>query len=177
MKKILSAIAIVIMALPAAAQKEKKVSTYFELIYQQTIYDKTSGNNPWCAGLGLQTLLNAGGRFRPLIDLSAFTYLQDDKVLRVDENDNPLPDVRSIVNIFAGISYQPSLKNCFSIAGGPSFLTGETLLGIKSAFIFYFPDSKKWKGQISYTNVFNRGIEGSKGNFGSLSFAIGLRLF
>jgi hypothetical protein len=177
MKKIISAFAIIISTLPAAAQKEKKVSTYLELIYQHTIYDKTINNNPWGAGLGIQTLIKPGGKFSPLLDLSAFAYLQDDKVARMDENDNALPDVRSMINLFAGMAYKPSSNNYFSIAGGPSFLTDQTLFGIKSAFAFYFSPSKKWKGQISYTNVFNRGIEGSEGSFGSVSFAIGLRLF
>jgi hypothetical protein len=49
-------------------------------------------------------------------------------------------------------------------------------LGIKPSLGFYFDRYQKWTGKFSYINVFNRDVE-TKEDFGSVSFAIGLKLF
>jgi hypothetical protein len=177
MKKIILAIGISIIMLPAAAQSKRKVSTWIELLYHHTIYDLTRANNPWGTGLGLQTFVNTSEKWKLMADLSAFIYLEDDKVMRLDENDNEMPDVRSMANLFAGISFHPSSACYLTLVGGPSFVGGQTLFGIKPGFGFYFSPKQRWKGQISFVNVFGRSTEFSKSSFGSASFSIGLRLF
>ena len=63
-----------------------------------------------------------------------------------------------------------------SVVAGPSFISGQTLLGIKPSFGFYFTKTQRWTGKVSYINVFNR-TRIAKEDFGSLSLAIGLKLF
>ena len=81
-----------------------------------------------------------------------------------------------MINLFAGSSFHPTQNIYFSFVVGPSFISGQTLLGIKPTFGFYFSKTKKWTGKISYINVFNR-TKINNEDFGSLSFAIGLKLF
>lgn len=160
-------------------QTQRKASTFLLAQYNSTLYDYTKGNNPWGIGLGLQTFLNNKTKFKPTIELTGDIYLEDDKVLRSNpdgtfpENGN---DVRGMVNLFAGSSFHPTQNIYFSFVAGPSFISGQTLLGIKPTFGFYFSKTHKWTGKISYINVFNR-TKIINEDFGSLSFAIGLKLF
>ena len=147
--------------------------------YNKTIYDWTKGNNPWGIGFGLQTFLNTKTKFKPTIELTGDIYLEDDKVLRLNpEGSVPTNynDVRGMVNLFVGTSYNPTQDIYVSFVAGPSFINGQTLLGIKPSFGFYFSKSQKWTGKISYINIFNRD-KPTKKDFGSLSLAIGLKLF
>ena len=147
--------------------------------YNKTLYDYTIGNNPWGIGLGLQTFLNNKTMFKPTIEFTGDIYLEDDKVLRSNpdgsfpQNDN---DVRGMINLFVGSSFHPTKNIYLSLLGGPSFIGGQTLLGIKPSFGFYFSKTQKWTGKVSYINVFNR-TQTTKEDFGSLSLAIGLKLF
>jgi len=72
--------------------------------------------------------------------------------------------------------FHPTQNIYLSLVGGPSFISGKTLLGIKPSFGFYFSKTQRWTEKVSYINVFNR-TNVSKEDFGSLSFAIGLKLF
>ena len=81
-----------------------------------------------------------------------------------------------MVNLFVGTSFNPTPNTYLSLVGGPSFISGRTMLGIKPSFGFYFSKSQKWTGKISYINIFNRD-KATKEDFGSVSFAIGLKLF
>lgn len=157
-------------------QKQKKVSTYLLTQYNKTIYDQTIGNNPWSIGLGLQAFVNIKSKFKATIELTGDAYLENDKVLRLDSTGSPLNNVRGMVNLFFGSSYNPTKSIYVSVVAGPSFVGGQTLLGIKPSIGFYFPKSQRWTGKFSYINVFNRG-KANKENFGSLSLAIGLKLF
>jgi hypothetical protein len=160
-------------------QTQRKVSTYLLTQYNSTLYDYTKGNNPWGIGFGLQAFLNNKTQFKPTIELSGDIYLEDDKVLRSNP-DGTFPvngnDVRGMVNLFAGSSFHPTQNIYFSFVAGPSFISGQTLLGIKPAFGFYFSKNHNWTGKVSYINIFNR-TKATKEDFGSLSFAIGLKLF
>jgi hypothetical protein len=100
----------------------------------------------------------------------------DDKVGRVRANDILIDDVPAMVNLFIGSSFQPAQNFYLSFLGGPSFIGERTLLGIKPSLGFYFDRNQKWTGKFSYINIFNRDIE-TKEDFGSVSFAIGLKLF
>jgi len=160
-------------------QTQRKASTFLLTQYNVTLYDYTKGNNPWGIGLGLQTFLNNKTKVKPTIELTGDIYLEDDKVLRSNpdgtfpENGN---DGRGMVNLFAGSSFHPTQNIYFAFVAGPSFISGQTLLGIKPTFGFYFSKTQKWTGKISYINVFNR-TKIINEDFGSLSFAIGLKLF
>jgi hypothetical protein len=160
-------------------QNQRNLSTYLFTQYNKSLYDRTIGNNPWAVGLGLQTFLNNKTKFKPTIELTGDIYLEDDKVLRLNP-DGSIPtnsnDVRGMVNLFAGSSFHPNQSVYFSIVAGPSFINGQTRLGIKPSFGFYFSDSQRWIGKISYINIFNRDKLTNE-DFGSLSLAIGLKLF
>ena len=157
-------------------QTQRKVSTYLLIHYDVTRYDYTLNNNPWGIGLGCQTFFNNKSKFKPTAELTGDIYLEDDKVLKlnldgsVSRKDN---SVRSMVNLFVGSSFQPTQNVYLSIVAGPSFISGQTLLDIKPSVGFYF---KKWTGKVSYVNIYNR-TEVAKEDFGSLSLAIGLRIF
>ena len=157
-------------------QTQKKVITYLSIQYNKTIYDRTIGNNPWGIGLGLQTFFNNKTKFKPTIELTGDIYLEDDKVFRTDPIGTEIADVRGMVNLFAGTSFHPTPTIYLSFLTGPSFVGGQTLLGIKPSFGFYFSESKKWTGKISYINIFNRDKTTNE-DFGSLSLAIGFKLF
>ena len=160
-------------------QSSKTITTYLLTQYNKTVHDRTAGNNPWGIGLGIQSFYNNSTRFKPTIEITGDIYLEDDKVLRLDPDGtipNSYNDVRGMINIFAGTSFQVTKGTYVSFLAGPGFISGQTLLGIKPSFGFYFSASKKWTGKISYINIFDRD-KITKQDFGSISFAIGLRLF
>jgi hypothetical protein len=80
-----------------------------------------------------------------------------------------------MVNLFAGSSFHPSRTIYFSVLAGPSFISGQTFLGLKPSIGFYFSKKQRWTGKISYINVFNR-TKITNQDFGSISVAIGVKL-
>jgi hypothetical protein len=179
MKKIIATLLFFFILTLSFGQTQRKVTTYLLTQYNRTIYDRTSGNNPWGIGLGLQTFFNNKTKFKPAIELTGDIYLEDDKVLRLNP-DGTMPttsnDVRGMVNLFFGSSFYPARNIYLSLVAGPSFISGQTLLGIKSSFGFCFSKNQHWTGKISYINVFNRYMT-TKEDFGSVSLAIGFKLF
>lgn len=179
MKKVITTFLICFILTQTFGQTQRKVSTYLLTQYNNTIYDRTKGNNPWGVGLGLQTFFNNKTKFKPTIELTGDVYLMDDKVLRLNP-DGSVPvnynDVRGMVNLFVGTSFNPTRNIYISFVAGPSFIGGQTIFGIKPSFGCYFTKSQKWKGKISYINIYNRD-KTTKEDFGSLSLAIGLQLF
>lgn len=161
------------------AQNGRKISTYLLAQYNKTIYDRTIGNNPWGAGLGLQLLFNAPSDFKPVIEVTADTYLEDDKLLRLNP-DGSVPenynDVRGMVTLFAGASFFPTKNMYLSLVGGPAFIGKNILWGIKPSIGFYFSGKHEWTGKLSFINVFDR-YKITKEDFGTISFSIGRKLF
>ncbi|MGE5106902.1 MAG: hypothetical protein ACM3H8_05130 [Sphingobacteriales bacterium] len=160
-------------------QAQRKASTYLFTEYNHTLYDYTIGNNPWGAGLGFQTFLNNKTKFKPTLELTGDIYLEDNKVLKLNP-DGSIPQkdntVDGMINLFAGSSFHPTENIYLSFVAGPSFISGQTLLGIKPSFGIYFSKTQRWTGKLSYINVFNR-TSVAKEDFGSLSLSIGLKLF
>lgn len=160
------------------AQTQRTISAYLLTQNNLTVYDYTLGNNPWGIGLGLQTFFNNSTRFKPTIEITGDVYLPSDKVLRLNP-DGTIPtsdnSVCGMVNVFAGTSFHPTKSVYLSFVAGPSFIN-KAALGIKPSFGFYFSKSQKWTGKVSYINVFDR-YKATKDDFGSLSVAIGLKLF
>jgi len=176
MQKILIILLACFILTDSFGQTQTKVSTFLLTQYNKTLYDRTKGNNPWGVGLGLQTFLKNKTKFTPTIELTGNIYLEDDKVFRTNSDGIEINEVRGMINLFAGASFNPTQDIYFSFVAGPSFISGQTLLGIKPSFGFYFSKSQKWTGKISYINVFNRDKK-TEEDFGSLSFAVGLKLF
>ena len=174
MKKFLI-LPFLLLCIQIFAQIPKKISTYLFAQYTQTTYDITLNNNPWGAGLGVQAFYNNKTKFKPCIEITGDVFLQDDKVLRIINGIAP-EAVRGMVNIFTGSSFHPVEKVYLAFLAGPAFINSKTYLGIKPSFGFYFSKNKRWTAKASYTNIFNRDRE-SKTDFGSVSFAIGLKLF
>ena len=157
-------------------QPQRKVSSYLNGQYNKTIYDRSVGNNPWGMGLGLQVFLNNNSNLKPTIDFTADAYLEDDKVFRTNSDGSEIVDVGSMVNVFVGVSFQPTKIIYLSLVTGPSFISGQTLLGLKPSFGFYFSQNQRWTGKISYINIFNRD-KTTKEDFGTISFSLGVKLF
>lgn len=177
MQKTISTLLACLILLPSFGQVPKKVTACLLAQYNKTISDRTIGNNPWGAGLGLQVSLNNKSKFTPVIELTADIYLEDDKVLRINPDGTPiLDDVGGMVNLFAGSSFKLAKAAYLSLVAGPSFISGQTLPGIKTSLGFYFSKKQKWTGKISYINIFNRDKK-TKEDFSSLSLAVGLKLF
>jgi len=179
MKKILATFLCCFILTQSFEQAQRKLSTYLLAQYNHTLYDYTIGNNPWGTGLGVQAFFNNKSKFKPTIELTGDIYLEDDKVLKLNPDGSiPKEDntVGSMVNLFAGSSFHPTQSIYLSLVAGPSFISGQTLLGIKPSFGFYFSKTQRWTGKISYINVFNR-TKVAKEDFGSFSLAIGLKLF
>ena len=176
MQKVITNIILCFIFTYSVGQTQKKISTYLLTQFSTTLYDVTKGNNPWGVGLGLQTFLNNKTKFKPTIELTGDIYLEDDKVLRTNSIGTPLNDVRSMVNLFIGTSFNPTKNIYLSVVVGPSFISGQILLGIKPSLGFYFTKSQRWTGKVSYINIFNRD-KTTKEDLGSLSLAVGLKLF
>ena len=179
MQKVITTFLLCFILTQTFGQTQRKVSTYLFTQYNNTMYDRTKGNNPWGVGIGLQTFFSNKTKFKPTIELTGDIYLMDNKVLKLN-SDGSVPinynDVRGMVNLFVGTSFKPTKNIYISFVAGPSFISGQTMLGIKPSLGFYFTKSQKWTGKISYINIFNRD-KTTKEDFGSLSLAIGLQLF
>lgn len=176
MHKLLTTFFLSIILTQSFCQVQRKVSTYLQGQYTKTLYDATKGNNPWGIGLGLQLFLHNHSKLKPTIDFTADAYLEDDKVYRTNADGTEMATVDGMVNLFAGASFHPTKKIYMSLVTGPSFVSGQTLLGLKPSFGFYFSDNQRWAGKVSYINVFNR-EQRTKEDFGSVSLSLGVRLF
>ncbi|HEY0056065.1 MAG TPA: hypothetical protein VGB63_11960 [Pedobacter sp.] len=165
------------------SQTQRKLSTYILGQYNNTLNDFTAGINPWALGVGLQAFYNNKSKFRPTLELSRDIYLYDDKVMRfVSVNPDgsfsgAIDRVSTMVNLFAGAAFQLEPSVYLSFVAGPSCIGKQTLLGVKPSIGFYLSEKQRWTAKVSYINVFNRAPEAKKGDFGSLSVGIGLKLF
>ena len=153
-----------------------KVRIHLNAQFTRTIYDRTIGNNPWALGLGVQGDLVNKSKFNPTFDLTADIYFADDKVQVVNSDGTSPEDLGGVVNLFAGLSYSGRGKVYYSFVLGPSYSNGKVFLGIKPSIAFYFSESQKLAGKLSFINIFDRDrLTGQ--DFGSLSFTLGFRLY
>jgi len=144
--------------------------------YNHTLYDYTRGNNPGGIGLGLETFFNNRGKFKPTVELTGDIYPGGDKVLRTNPDGSHATTIGSMVNLFVGPSFHLSRNVYLSFMAGPSFISGQTFFGIKPSFGFYFSETQKWTGKVSFINIYNR-TKSVNEDFGSLSFSFGVKLF
>jgi hypothetical protein len=175
MQKITSTILLCFILSQSFGQAEHKLAGYLQGQYNKTIHDRAVGNNPWAMGLGFQLLVNSRSKFKPTIELTADAYLEDDKVMRLN-NDAPVDDIGGMVNLFAGATYQPTKTVYVSLVAGPGFISGHTLFGIKPSVGFYFSQKQRCTGKLSYINLFNRD-KLTKEDFGSISVSLAVKLF
>ncbi len=164
------------MLIPFFGQAQKKVSSYLLAQYNQTVFDRTLGNNPWGVGLESETYFNTATKLKPMIVLSGTIYLEDDKVYRANADGTLINDVRGVGTLFIGSLFQPTKKIYVALVAGPAIIGSQTLLGIQSSLGYYFSTRQRCTAKISYLNVFNRD-KTTKQNFGTISIAIGFKLF
>ena len=176
MRKPLTTLLCYFCLIQGFGQSQRKVSTYLSIQYNHTRDDYTKSANPGGIGLGLQTFFNNRGKFKPTLELTADGYPGGTKELSFTPDGKIANDVVSMVNLFGGASFHLSKNMYLSFIAGPSFIGGETLFGIKPSLGFYFSETKRWTGKISYINIYNR-TKSVDQDFGSLSFAFGVRLF
>jgi hypothetical protein len=175
MKILITSIGFILIVNCCFGQVHKRISTYLQTQYTHTLYDKTAGNNPAGMGFGLQTLFDVKSKFKLVLEGTGDLYLLSDKVAVMDTDSTVADDVGSNLSVYAGASFHPSRKVYFSMLMGLSFINETALFSLKPTFGFNLSENGRWIGKLSYINVFNR----SKTNedFGSLSFAIGVKLF
>ena len=176
MQKIIPAFLSCFLLIQTFGQTQKKAATYLLAQYNKTIYDRTLGNNPSGVGLGFQTFFNNKTKFKPTIELTGDIYLEDDKIFRTDINGTPVSEVPGMVDLFIGSSFHPTQNIYLSFVAGPGFIGSQILLGIKPSVGFYFSKNQRWTGKLSYINIFNQD-KVTKEDFGTISFAIGVKLF
>ncbi|MBX9784574.1 MAG: hypothetical protein K2X48_14890 [Chitinophagaceae bacterium] len=176
MKKLINTFLFSFILSAALCQNKRSHALYLYGQYNQTLKDITKGNNPWAMGLGLQLFFANARQLKPTVDFTADAYLVGDKVLRTFGDGTPIRTADGLVNLFTGFSYHPARRAYLSFVAGPSFVSGQTLLGIKPSVGVYLSANQKLTAKISYINVFNREPR-AKENFSSLSFSLGLKLF
>lgn len=133
-------------------------------------------NNPVGTGGGIQAYLHNKTRFIPVIEIAGHVYPGGKKILYVTENDEPIESIGGDVTIFGGTSYTISKKTYLSFLLGPGFINGDVLPGIKPSFGFYLSKNERFKGMVSYINMFNRD-KTTKRDFSSIGLAIAVKLF
>jgi hypothetical protein len=170
----MAAIALLLFVFTATYGQRHRITSYFRLQYAQTLSDLTLGNNPWGIGLGLQAFYNNRSRFRPSLELTSDLYLEDDKVQRLSADGLPLQSIPTVTNLFAGSAFRITQSFYLSFLMGPSFINGQTLLGIKPSVAFFLCRNQRWLADFSYIRIFNRE---EKKDFVSISGSIGLRMF
>jgi hypothetical protein len=175
-KDFLTAALSTLLLASAFGQTEHRLSGYLMLQYNKTIYDRTLWNNPWAMGLGFQAFLNTKSKFKPTIECTADAYLEHVDILYLSPEGKPIDGIDGMVNLFAGVSYHPVKIVYLSFVAGPSFINGRTLLGIKPSLGFYFSKNQRVTGKLSFINIFHR-EETSNQDFGSISVALGIKLF
>lgn len=176
MQKLITTFLFCLILSNSFGQVRNRSAIYLQGQFTKTIHDATLGNNPWGIGAGLQYLFNHFSKFSPTVEIAADGYLEDDKVLRLNSDGTPMKTVDYMVNLFAGVSYQPLKKFYLSLSAGPSLVSGETLFGLKPSFGFYFSKDQKWVVKISYINIFNRNQKTGE-DFGSVSLSLGISIF
>ena len=173
---ILFVILLFLFSTNGTAQKNRIVSTYLSIQYNNTITDQTLLNNPWAIGLGLQAYYNNRIKFKPIIDVTADIYFSSYKILYQYNDGTIINPVEGMINIFFGSSFQVNKNIFFSVVGGPSFINSKTSFGIKPSACFYLSKTQKISTKLSYINIFKRDNL-IREDFSSISVAVAIKLF
>jgi hypothetical protein len=173
MQRIITASLFVFIISQSFGQSPSKFSSYLMFSYKQTLQDQTLGNNPWSLGLGMEGCILNKSSFIPTLEITGDLYLEDDKVLRLDQEGKAIPSISGVINLFGGSLFKPTPWMFIGFSLGPSFMNGKAFLGIQPALGFFFPGNQRWLAKISYIDVLNRGTE----DFKSLRLSLGFRLY
>lgn len=175
MPKLFVAFLLSMALLKANGQVKTKAPLYLIINYNKTLADITAGNNARSLGLGLQRFSKSHALIKPTVEVAADVYLMDDKLLRTWADGTPISTVGTMFTIFGGGYVNVDDYFYISVVGGPSFLGGQTLMGIKSSIGIHFDEEKQLTAKISYINILNREPR-AKQNFTSLSFGLAIRI-
>ncbi len=175
MKKVTTLILACFIFTTTFGQVKRHIMIIVEPEFSQTLSDRTKSNNLYGLGLGLQAVLLTKSKFSPLLNITDDFIFLDDKVFRTNPDGSAQKSIQNVLKVFVGTNFNPTERIYLAMAAGPSFINGQTLLGIKPSIGFYFPETKRWTIKISYINILNRN-SGKKENYSSLNFSIGLRL-
>lgn len=157
-------------------QESSGTSGYVQAQYNQTLYDRTKGNNPWGMGLGAMVFRKASSSVRLMAELSTDYTFVDDKVLRLYQDGTPVPVVRGNISLYAGLAFRPVSRVAISFTAGPSLVSGGVFAGIRPSLLVYLSKNQKWVTRLAYTNIFNRDRRGGQ-DFGVVSAGVGVRVF
>lgn len=176
MQKIFFSLFLGCIALQIQAQTQRKITANLLMQYNSTIYDVTTVINPWGIGIGLQLFYNSKSAVKPTIDLSGDIYLSHSNIGILGPDNKIIDGVEKMTNLFAGVAYQHSKNLYLCLTAGPGIINGKTLFGIKPSVGFYFTQKQRGTFRVSYINLFNR-YPLTKNDFGTISFALGFKLF
>ncbi len=172
MKRIL--ILFLFVALPSfiLGQSNYVISMLFKAKVNRCIYPATE--KVYGPGIGLEVNERFNNNFQSFLTLNLDLFPQND--VRTIINGKELPNKKSIVSIFIGISYHPIEKIWISFEGGPSFIPSQTYFSIKPAIGYYFDKKKKYGIDLSLTNIFKLDVV-NEGSYGYLSLGFNVRIF
>ena len=157
------------------AQKDRPVSAFASLNINNTLYDRTIGNNGVGFGAGLQLYIRTKSFIRPAIEATADAF-GGNKQLYVTAADKPIYAKEEVFTVFGGIYIQATKRLFFTGTAGPAFLNNKAYLGIKPAVGYYFLPGHQLAGRICFTNIFQRD-DISNQSFGYLNFTVAAKLF
>ena len=175
MQKVISFLLGLFILTNSFGQTKKKVMIFLEPEFSKTIMDRTKQNNLWGIGIGLQTIFTNKTKFSPTFNIIDDFIFLDDKVFRTNSDGSEMKSIQNVLKIFVGTNFNPTENFYLSFSVGPSFINGQTLLGINPSIGFFFPKTKRWTSRLSYTNIFNRN-SGQNENYSSVCFSVGLRV-
>lgn len=174
MKKI-GTIVLFFILMNSFGQPQKKIMAFLSPEFSKTLQDGTKPNNEQGIGIALNAIFMPTSKFSPLVTVADDFVFSGDKVFRT-YNGLEMQTISNVLNLFAGVNYNP-VKNIFiSFASGASLINNQILLGIKPSIGIYFPENKRWMAKFSYLDIFNRN-SGIIENYSALSFSVGIRLF
>ncbi|MFY7652877.1 MAG: hypothetical protein ACOVQE_09245 [Chitinophagaceae bacterium] len=175
MPKVIIAFLLCIGFVNGYGQTKKRAPLYLIINYNKTLSDITAGNNARSLGLGLQRFSTSSTVIKPTVELSADVYLMDDKLLRIWADGTPVNTVGTMFTIFGGGYVDIADYFYISMVGGPGFLGGQTLLGIKPSIGIHVDKEKQLTAKFSYINILNREPR-AKQNFTSFSFSLAISI-
>jgi len=159
----------------ALGQEDRKISAYASLNVNLTQYDRTISNNAVGFGAGAQINMRTGAWVRPLICFSADGY-GGTKELYMTAGGKPIMGKSEVINVFAGVLVNLPKRFFASFTMGPSFIDGNTYVGIKPAIGYYCLPGRQLAARVAFTNVYQRDDISNK-SFGTLVISAAVKLF
>lgn len=154
---------------------QQKNNLYAGVQYTTTINDVVKENNPWGAGVNATLFIKAHCFIKPVIELSSDVYLEDKKVLTVQNGKN-VERVNSVTSLSGGLAYFPSQRFFVALTGGAALVNKNIEPLVKPGIGFMLDKSNKFLVKASYNHIFNRENVIDE-NFASVSIGVGVKIF